>query len=97
MKTERRALGILSGKSPHLYVTRTATLKYARLMGLGFEEARMRLTETLLSSAWRDDESGIEGAYQFTEPAFLFRAFTRRKGPLLVVTSISYLDQDGNA
>lgn len=83
-------------KSPHVYVTRSATLAYQALTGAQFETARRTLTERILSSA-RPDPSA-PGCFtlpiQAPQGPLTLRVFTEREGRLLVVPKVSALNSD---
>ena len=86
----------LSGRSPHLFVTRAATLAYQEITGAPFETARRALTERILSGARADRENN--GCYLFTVqlPTGLrtLRIWTHREGKLVVVPRVVAVEVD---
>jgi len=78
-------------KSPHVYVTRSATLAYQALTGAQFETARRVLTERLLSGATRDPEH--KGCFllpvELPAGPTVLRIWTEREGRLLVVPKVA--------
>jgi len=86
----------LSGRSPHLFVTRAATLAYQEITGAPFETARRALTERILAGAHRDPVH--EGCFLLTVqlPSGLetLRIWTHREGKLLVVPRVAVTEVD---
>ena len=85
---------LISGKSPHLYVTRRAALEYQALTGAGFEASRRILTERLLNGAKPDPERPGTFFLDVQTPKGIcqVRAYTEREGRLLVIPSIAVTD-----
>jgi len=82
---------LISGKSPHIYVTRAATLAYQKMTGSPFETSRRALTERILDSATKDPEN--DGCFlvriQLRSGLETLRIWTSREGRLLVVPKIA--------
>lgn len=82
------------GASPSLFVTRAATLEYQELTHTQFETARRTLTERLLETADPDPERDDCFLFHLESPTFsgMVRAFTHRRGNLLLVPHIAPID-----
>jgi hypothetical protein len=98
-RTNARQAALLTGRVPHLYVTRAASLAYQHLTGVEFEEARRALTTRILSSA--RPHGGIPGGFtlavQTPRGMVDLLIWTRVEGSLRVVVRVASAEREPDA